>query len=235
MDFVKGYIKRDLPEKNTNILLRCLCLVFVALSAVFAIFEVDAIVTLMSLSWGVLAGCFIGPYVLGLYSKKMNKAGAYASIIASLLVTFVLILALGYGLSSDGISFGQAIKTGVAVSPFIGVVSMAVSMVVTPVFSLIFKKLNPSQKTIDVAFFVPAEIDADALCGKVIGVWNSKEEMQEALAAAGKDEVTFMHHYDEQKIADGGECESENFAAKKNEDNKIAEEKNSAVSKNKTK
>lgn len=76
----------------------------------------------------------------------MNKAGAYASIIASLLVTFVLILALGYGLSSDGISFGQAIKTGVAVSPFIGVVSMAVSMVVTPVFSLIFKKLNPSQK-----------------------------------------------------------------------------------------
>lgn len=235
MDFVKGYIKRDLPEKNTNILLRCLCLVFVALSAVFAIFEVDAIVTLMSLSWGVLAGCFIGPYVLGLYSKKMNKAGAYASIIASLLVTFVLILALGYGLSSDGISFGQAIKTGVAVSPFIGVVSMAVSMVVTPVFSLIFKKFNPSQKTIDVAFFVPAEIDADALCGKVIGVWNSKEEMQEALAAAGKEEVTFMHHYDEQKIADGGECESENFAAKKNEDNKIAEEKNSAASKNKTK
>lgn len=235
MDFVKGYIKRDLPEKNTNILLRCLCLVFVALSAVFAIFEVDAIVTLMSLSWGVLAGCFIGPYVLGLYSKKMNKAGAYASIIASLLVTFVLILALGYGLSSDGISFGQAIKTGVARSPFIGVVSMAVSMVVTPVFSLIFKKLNPSQKTIDVAFFVPAEIDADALCGKVIGVWNSKEEMQEALAAAGKEEVTFMHHYDEQKIADGGECESENFAAKKNEDNKIAEEKNSAASKNKTK
>ena len=235
MDFVKGYIKRDLPEKNTNILLRCLCLVFVALSAVFAIFEVDAIVTLMSLSWGVLAGCFIGPYVLGLYSKKMNKAGAYASIIASLLVTFVLILALGYGLSSDGISFGQAIKTGVARSPFIGVVSMAVSMVVTPVFSLIFKKLNPSQKTIDVAFFVPAGIDADALCGKVIGVWNSKEEMQEALAAAGKEEVTFMHHYDEQKIADGGECESENFAAKKNEDNKIAEEKNSAASKNKTK
>ena len=26
----------------------------------------------------MLAGCFIGPYVLGLYSKKVNKYGAYA-------------------------------------------------------------------------------------------------------------------------------------------------------------
>lgn len=210
MDFVKGYIKRDLPEKNTNILLRCLCLVFVALSAVFAIFEVDAIVTLMSLSWGVLAGCFIGPYVLGLYSKKMNKAGAYASIIASLLVTFILILALGYGLSADGVTFGQAIKTGIARSPFIGVVSMAVSMVVTPVFSLIFKKLNPSQKTIDLAFFEPLEIDVDAINGKVIGIWDTKEEMLAALEAVKSDEATFIHSYDGENTESGDAPELEN-------------------------
>ena len=232
MDFVKGYIKRDLPEKNTNILLRCLCLVFVALSAVFAIFEVDAIVTLMSLSWGVLAGCFIGPYVLGLYSKKMNKAGAYASIIASLLVTFILILAVGYGLSSDGVTFGQAIKTGIARSPFIGVVSMAVSMVVTPVFSLIFKKLNPSQKTLDLAFFEPLEIDVDAINGKVIGIWDTKEEMQAALELAESDEATFTHHFNDEQKTDGGEeCESVNFVAEKAEG--IAGEQNSASFKRK--
>ncbi|MDD7398487.1 MAG: sodium:solute symporter family protein [Firmicutes bacterium] len=178
MDFVKGYVKPKLPEKNTNILLRCLCLVFVALSAVLAIVQIDAIVTLMSLSWGVLAGCFIGPYVFGLYFKKMNKAGAYASIIASLVMTVILILALGYGLSPDGISFGQAIKVGVGRSPLIGVVDMITSLIVTPVFSIIFdKKCAVSKATLDKVFFEPKEINVEEMNGRVVEEFDSYEAM----------------------------------------------------------
>ena len=40
VDFYKGYIKRTAPESNLNILIRVLCLVFVAASAVLAIVEV---------------------------------------------------------------------------------------------------------------------------------------------------------------------------------------------------
>lgn len=141
IDFVKGYVKRELPEKNTNILLRVLCLVFVGISAVLAILKIDAIVTMMSLSWGLLAGCFIGPYVLGLYSKKINKYGAYASIISTFVITISMIIGLGIWQTGGG-SFGAVLKAGIGRSPLIGVVSMIMSLIVTPIFSLIFKDKN---------------------------------------------------------------------------------------------
>lgn len=158
VDFYKGYIKKTAPESNLNILIRVLCLVFVAVSAVLAIVEVDAIVSMMSLSWGAVAGCFMGPYVYGLYSKKANKAGAYASIIVSLVLTFSLIIGLGYFvLRSDGgdPTFGEAFKAGIGQSPFIGVVTMAASMIVTPVVNLIFAKKCAVSETLLAEIFPP--------------------------------------------------------------------------------
>lgn len=156
VDFYKGYVRKTAPESNLNILIRVLCLVFVAVSAVLAIVEIDAIVSMMSLSWGAIAGCFMGPYVYGLYSKKANKAGAYASIIFSLLLTFALIVGLGYfSLRSDGLdpAFGEAFKAGIGQSPFIGVVTMAASVIVTPVASLIFsRKCAVSRELLDSIF-----------------------------------------------------------------------------------
>lgn len=156
VDFYKGYIRKTAPENNLNILIRVLCLVFVAVSAVLAIAEIDAIVSMMSLSWGAIAGCFMGPYVYGLYSKKANKAGAYASIIFSLLLTFALIVGLGYfSLRSEGLdpAFGEAFKAGIGQSPFIGVVTMAASMIVTPVASLIFsRRCAVSRELLDSVF-----------------------------------------------------------------------------------
>lgn len=156
VDFYKGYVRKTAPESNLNILIRVLCLVFVAVSAVLAIVEIDAIVSMMSLSWGAIAGCFMGPYVYGLYSKKANKAGAYASIIFSLLLTFALIVGLGYfSLRSDGLdpAFGEAFKAGIGQSPFIGVVTMAASLIVTPVASLIFsRKCAVSRELLDSIF-----------------------------------------------------------------------------------
>lgn len=151
VDFYKGYVKREAPEKNVTILMRVLCLVFVAVSAVLAIVEIDAIVTMMSLSWGLLAGCFIGPYVLGLYSKKINKMGAYASIITTLAINIALIIGLGCKFAPDG-NFGQILKAGIGRSPFIGVVSMAASFVVTPVFSIIFKSKTPDEEFLKTLF-----------------------------------------------------------------------------------
>lgn len=141
VDFYKGYIRKKAPDSNLNILIRVLCLVFVAVSAVLAIVEIDAIVSMMSLSWGAIAGCFIGPYVYGLYSKRANKAGAYASIAFSLALTFALICGLGYYVlraAGGDPTFGEAFKAGIGKSPFIGVVTMAASMIVTPMASLIF-------------------------------------------------------------------------------------------------
>ncbi len=151
IDFVKGYVKKDLPDKKVNVLLRVLCLVFVGVSALLAILKIDAIVSMMSLSWGLLAGCFFGPYVMGLYSKKINKAGAYASIFATILLTIAMIVGLGCWQTNCG-TFSQVIKAGIGRSPLIGVCSMVASIIVTPMFSAIFKKYAPNKEFVEEIF-----------------------------------------------------------------------------------
>jgi SSS family solute:Na+ symporter len=58
-------------------------------------FQIGFIVTLMSLSWGVVSGSFAAPYILGLYSKRVTKAGAYAGLISGVAIMIALFFALG--------------------------------------------------------------------------------------------------------------------------------------------
>ena len=134
--------------------MRVLCLIFIAISVILAIlneeFQVSAIAYLMGLSWGTLAGCFIGPYVLGVLWKKVTKPAVWSSIITSLVLTVVLIVVLGYDKAGWSCSFGIAIKNGIGSSPLIGVICMATSMVITFVVSLFTKA--PSEEIINDAF-----------------------------------------------------------------------------------
>ncbi len=120
VDLYKGYIKKDASENSVKILMRVLCFLFVIVSAILAIFEVDIIVNLMSLSWGTLAGCFIGPYIYGLYLKKSNRYGAYASIASGLIIVIIMVSVLGMNYAAVA-----------------GVLAMMVSMVITPIASVI--------------------------------------------------------------------------------------------------
>ena len=90
----------------------------------------------MSFSWGVVSGCFIGPYIWGLFSKKITKIGAYAGMIAGLLTVGISTLVIT--LTSD---FSQA----AAHSPEMGVAAMAVSLVVVPIVSMFTKNKDASR------------------------------------------------------------------------------------------
>lgn len=149
VDFYKGCIKRDASDRAVNRFMKWLCFGFVVLSALLAIFRIDAIVTLMGLSWGTLAGCFIGPYVYGLYAKKATKASCYASLIGGLAVTLALVILLG-ALDPHGAGLGGIIKGGIAYSPLIGVAAMAFSVIIVPVVSAFTKK--PSDELIEKLF-----------------------------------------------------------------------------------
>jgi Na+/proline symporter len=151
VDFVKGFVKKDAKEKQISLLMRFLCIVFVLISAVLAYFQIDAIVTMMSLSWGVLAGCFIGPYVLGLYSKKITKAAAWGSVISSLVITLTLVIVFGILKPAAGLTGVAAVlKGGIGKSPLIGVISMIFSMIITPVISFFTKE--PDADAVNRAF-----------------------------------------------------------------------------------
>jgi SSS family solute:Na+ symporter/sodium/proline symporter len=132
VDLMPVIAKKSFNEKNQMWLMRGLCLLFVALSYVFATFNIAIIVSIMSFSWGAVSGAFIGPYLWGLYSKRITKAGAWAGMIG------------GFGMLA-GLVIAQTIiadfNTAAANAPMFGVAAMAVSLIATPLVSLFTKKL----------------------------------------------------------------------------------------------
>ena len=159
VDIYKGKLNTMASDKRVNVVMKVLCLVFVVISVVLAIlneyFQMSAIAYLMGLSWGTLAGCFMGPFVLGLVWKRVSKPAVWSSVIGSLVLTVTLIFVFGYDSNGWSCSFLTALKSGVGCSTMIGVICMAYSLLVTTVVSLCTKA--PTKEIIDGAFAVEVE------------------------------------------------------------------------------
>ncbi|MDD4315716.1 MAG: sodium:solute symporter [Clostridia bacterium] len=148
IDGYKGYVDKKASENKIKGILRVVCLIFVIVSALLAALKIDAIVTLMSISWGCLAGCFIGPFIYGLYSRKITSAAAMVSIISG--VTITVIMTVVFGLIAGATGFGGVIKAGIQRAPLTGVICMIFSMIITPVVSIFTKK--PDKEHLDRCF-----------------------------------------------------------------------------------
>lgn len=122
-------VKKHIDKKKQMRAMRLVCFIFVLLSFLFASMQIGFIMQLMSFSWGVVAGSFIGPFLWGLYSKKITKAGAWAGMLSGIVVVGGATLVLGF-------------ETAKELSQNLGVIAMAVSLVITPVVSLFTKKMD---------------------------------------------------------------------------------------------
>jgi len=144
LDLLKGTLFPKMKKELVMVIMRMLCVIFVILSLVVALTP-NAILTLMSFSWGTIAGAFLAPFVYGLYWKGTTKSGAWAGFIT------------GFGCSIGGtIIYGMNPQY----APNIGAVSMLVSLVVVPAVSLLSSKL--AKKDVDEAYgkrLVEAEAD----------------------------------------------------------------------------
>ena len=160
IDFYKGSINKDASDKSVTLIMRLFCGVFVAISVGIALlnnyYEIAAIAYLMGLSWGTLSGCFFGPFVLGMYNKKITKTAAISSVVGGLVLTVALIFVFGSVQAGAGAGFGDILKAGVACSPLIGVICMVASCIIVVVVSLFTK---PLEKEIVAAAFDPKETD----------------------------------------------------------------------------
>jgi SSS family solute:Na+ symporter len=58
-------------------------------------YQLAVIVTLMSLSWGVVAGSFMAPFLYGLYWKRTTKAGILAGMLTGMALAIALFFILG--------------------------------------------------------------------------------------------------------------------------------------------
>ena len=142
MDLVADRVSKFAEDKaKTLTLTRVLCAVFILVSYLIASFKTP-ILTLMSFSWGTISGAFLAPYMLGLYWKGMNRAGAWCGMITGPVVSLGLALLSG---------FNSAYAT------IFGVAAMAVSFLACWIGSLVAAKMGKVQDNshfYDKAYFV---------------------------------------------------------------------------------
>lgn len=125
-----GEVKPNIKDKQQMVIMRFLCILFISLSFIFATMNISFIVNLMSFSWGVVAGSFIGPFLWGIYSSKVTKAGAWAGLLSG---TVVVGGAMIYFCSTVGFAEAKAL------APQMGVAAMLVSIISVPLVSKIMK------------------------------------------------------------------------------------------------
>ena len=125
LDFIKGTMVKDMKEKNQLIVMRVLIAFFIILSVVIALKPPTFIAQLMGISWGALAGAFLAPFMYGLYSKKITKASVWVSFI------------IGVGFTVANM-FLKVIASPINA----GAITMAASLVIVPLVSLITPKMK---------------------------------------------------------------------------------------------
>lgn len=140
IDFVKPRMKKE-SEKNEVLIMRIFIAVFLIISVIIAFNKNASITTLMSYSWGALAGAFLGPFMMGLFSKKSTKAAVWTAFIVGIGITVLHMFFIGFGLFPN-------LKAAVAdLCPFnlaspinIGAIVMILSIIIVPVVSIFTKK-----------------------------------------------------------------------------------------------
>jgi SSS family solute:Na+ symporter len=133
IDLYPSRIDAKTGKDRSVAMMRFLSAVFIVISYFISRFQIGIIVYLMSLSWGVVSGSFAAPYILGLYSRRVTKAGAYAGLFSGAAVMIALFFAFG---SSR--------------SPLAASIAMIVPFAVVPLVSACTKA--PGQEILDRAF-----------------------------------------------------------------------------------
>ena len=147
MDLIKARLKPSMTDKNVSILTKVLCVIFVIGSYVVANTDTP-ILDMMSYSWGIISGSFLAPYVVALYWKKMNRAGAWAGMWSGFLIA--LVPAVSKLLSLAGVSAPVVTKLA-GLGPVFAVVAMLVSLLLCFVVSAIDNRIK--QPAVNTLFY----------------------------------------------------------------------------------
>ena len=132
LDLIRDHLVKDMSQKKQVFVMRCLIVVFIAISVVLAIVQYKSNVTfiaqLMGISWGALAGAFLAPFLYGLYWKKTTKAACWASFLFSAVVMLANIFV--------GSLFPAVLQSSINCGAF----CMLAGLIIVPVVSLFTAK-----------------------------------------------------------------------------------------------
>lgn len=134
LDLLKGNVIKSMDDKGQIVWMRGMIVVFVIVSAVLALVQYTSTITfiaqLMSISWGALAGAFLGPLLWGLFSSRISKAAVWASFIVGVGLT---VSNMFLGFIDSPINCGAlAMLLSLVVVPLVSLVTPSVSFQVKP-------------------------------------------------------------------------------------------------------
>ncbi|WP_432798575.1 sodium:solute symporter family protein [Poriferisphaera sp. WC338] len=135
VDFIKPVLLPNLSEKKSLLTLRLTAALFIAFSCIIALYQFSLILTLTAISWGAVAGCFMGILLYSLFSKHTTKAAIITAIPISL--TTMIALTLYWDWSR-------------AMVPLAACIAMIVPLITIPLISRFTPK--PDHAQTDLAF-----------------------------------------------------------------------------------
>lgn len=124
LDFIKNIFFKDMKQKTQIVIIKVLCAAFILVSVLIALNPNSLITALMSLSWGALAGSFLGPFLYGLFWKKTTTASVWTSF--------------GWGMGITALNAIFKITT----PTIAGAIAIVGSLLIVPLVSLFTKKMN---------------------------------------------------------------------------------------------
>lgn len=122
--------------------MRVLIAVFLLISVIIALNPNTYISTLMSISWGALAGAFLAPFMYGLFSKKITKAAVWASIITGVGITVVHMFVFSLGFFPEATKAAASLPLNLASPINAGAIAMIVGLIIVPVVSAVTRVKN---------------------------------------------------------------------------------------------
>ncbi len=154
MDLIQPRVPR-LDKVKAARLTKGLCLLFVIFSYAIANSKTP-ILDMMSYSWGIISGSFLAPYVIALYWKGINRAGAWAGMIGGFVTALPPLLAQLFFPDASLPFFGPLKGLG----PHFACLAMAVSLLLCLIVSLIAKKAELKSAAPNEAFYDKGEPEA---------------------------------------------------------------------------
>lgn len=144
IDLIKPHTK-NLTEKKQVVIMKVLIAVFLVISVVIALNPNAYISTLMSISWGALAGAFLAPYMYGLFSKKITRAAVWASFITGVGITTVHMFVFSLGFFPELTKAAASFPLNLASPINAGAAAMIVGLIVVPIVSKLTKVKDPEK------------------------------------------------------------------------------------------
>lgn len=142
LDMIDGTAVKNMNEKQKVFTMKIMIVVFIAVSAIIALVQYKSSVTfiaqLMGISWGALAGSFLGPFLYSLYWKKVSRPAVWCSFIG------------GVGITTLNMVLGFWGKAFIASPINCGVAAMIFSLLIVPAVSMISK--SPDKEFVDGIF-----------------------------------------------------------------------------------